>query len=86
MIKKTLYPMLVKCHEHLCPLVRLNKNLPDQNIFEQIVSTSEITKEIAKRELLIFRRYQLDVKTSNVLFNDGKNMKQCFLWLEFLAL
>jgi hypothetical protein len=60
--KKTLYPMLVKCHEHLCPLVKLNKNSLDQNIFEQIVNTSEIAKEIVKRELLIFRRYQLDVK------------------------
>jgi hypothetical protein len=24
--RKSLYPMLVKCHEHLHPLVRLNKN------------------------------------------------------------
>jgi hypothetical protein len=31
--RKTLYPMLVKCHEHLHPLVRLNKNWVDQNIF-----------------------------------------------------
>jgi hypothetical protein len=31
--KKTLYPMLVKCHEHLHPLVRLNKNCVSQDIF-----------------------------------------------------
>jgi hypothetical protein len=31
--RKTLYPMLVKCHEHLHPLVRLNRNFVDQNIF-----------------------------------------------------
>jgi len=31
--RKTLYPMLVKCHEHLHPLVRLNRNCLDQDIF-----------------------------------------------------
>jgi hypothetical protein len=31
--RKTLYPMLVKCHEHLHPLVRLNKNCVNQDIF-----------------------------------------------------
>jgi hypothetical protein len=33
--RKFLYPMLVKCHEHLHPLVRLNRNCANQNIFEQ---------------------------------------------------
>jgi hypothetical protein len=33
--RKSLYPMLVKCHEHLHPLVRLNRNCANQNIFEQ---------------------------------------------------
>jgi hypothetical protein len=60
--RKTLYLMLVKCHGHLYPLVRLNKNSTYQNIFEQIVSTSEIIEENVKRELLIFKKYQLDVK------------------------
>ncbi len=32
--RKFLYPMLVKCHEHLYPLVRLNRNFVDQDIFE----------------------------------------------------
>jgi hypothetical protein len=31
--KKSLYPMLVKCHEHLHPLIRLDRNYVDQNIF-----------------------------------------------------
>jgi hypothetical protein len=47
---KSLYPMLVKCHEHLHPLVRLDNNCGDQDIFEldcsldifeQATSTSE---------------------------------------------
>jgi hypothetical protein len=31
--KKSLYPMLVKCHEHLHPLVRLNMNCVNQDFF-----------------------------------------------------
>jgi hypothetical protein len=84
--RKSLYLMLVKCHEHLHPLVRLDTNYVDQDIFEhdynldifeQTASTSEPVEELVKRELLVFMRYQLDVNTSNVLYNDGKNMKQC---------
>jgi hypothetical protein len=32
------------------------------DICDQIASTREPTKELVKRELLVFRRYQLDVK------------------------
>jgi hypothetical protein len=32
------------------------------DIFEQIASTNEPMEELVKRELLVFRRYQLDVK------------------------
>jgi hypothetical protein len=32
------------------------------DIFEQIANTNELVKKFVKRELLIFRRYQLDVK------------------------
>jgi hypothetical protein len=48
--RKSLYHMLVKCHEHRHPLVRLDRNCVNQDIFEQdcnldifeqIVSTSE---------------------------------------------
>jgi hypothetical protein len=63
--------MLVKCDEHLHPLVRLETNFANHNIFyqdcnldifEQISSTSEPIKELVKKELRIFRKYQLDVK------------------------
>jgi hypothetical protein len=58
--------MLVKCHEHLHPLVRLDRNYVDQDIlkqdcnldiFEQIAGTIELAKELVKRELLVFKRY-----------------------------
>jgi hypothetical protein len=32
--RKSLYPMLVKCHEHLHPLVRSKTNSIDENIFD----------------------------------------------------
>jgi hypothetical protein len=69
--RKSLYPMLVKCHEHLHPLVRLDTNYVNQdifeqdcnlNIFEQTTNTSEPVEELVKMELLVFRKYQLDVK------------------------
>jgi hypothetical protein len=55
--------MLVKCHEHLYPFVKSNKNYAHQDIFDQdcnlniskqIASTSELIKELVK-ELLIFK-------------------------------
>jgi hypothetical protein len=33
--RKTLHPMLVKCRDHMHPLVRLNRNCTNQDIFEQ---------------------------------------------------
>jgi hypothetical protein len=69
--RKSLYLMLVKCHEHLHPLVRLDTNSINQNIFEhnynlnifeQTANTNEPAEELVKMELLVFRRYQLDAK------------------------
>jgi hypothetical protein len=54
-------PSFESLMEHLHPLVRLDRNCANQNIFEQIISTSELIEELVKRELLVFRRYQLDV-------------------------
>jgi hypothetical protein len=34
--KNSLYPMLVKCHEHLHPLIKLDRTCADQDIFEQV--------------------------------------------------
>jgi hypothetical protein len=63
----------------LHPLIRLNKNSTNQNIFEQIASTSEIGEEIVKKELLILEDVNWMLKTSNVFSSGGKNTKQCFL-------
>jgi hypothetical protein len=69
--KKSLYPMLVKCHEHLHALVKSKANFANENIFyedcnldifEQTTSTSELVEELVKKKLLIFKNYQLNVK------------------------
>jgi hypothetical protein len=33
---------------------------------------------------MIFKRYEVDVKTSSVHFNGGKNMRVCFWQLVFV--
>jgi hypothetical protein len=79
--RKSLYPMLVKCHEHLYSLERLDRNCVDQNIFEQdcsldifeqTASTNEPAKELVKRELLILGYINWMLRTSNVVFNGDK--------------
>jgi hypothetical protein len=37
------------------------------DIFEMFVGTSEPTKEVVNKELLMFKRFQMDIKTLNVL-------------------
>jgi len=83
--KKSLYPMLVKCHEHLHPLVNLDTNCADQDIFEQVVSTSELAKELVKRELLVFKKYQLDIKDIKCFFQWWQKHEAMFPTIGFLA-
>jgi hypothetical protein len=54
------------------------------DIFEMTTNTSELAMELINRELMIFKRYEVDVKTSNVHFNGGKNLRICFLQLVFV--
>ncbi len=53
--------MLVKCHEHLHPLVRLDRNYVDQDIlkqdcnldiFEQIANTNELAKRTCEKGIV----------------------------------
>jgi hypothetical protein len=68
--KKSLFPMLLKCYYHLHPLVESKRGVVDERVeedksldtFEMTTSTSEPTMELVNRELLIFKRYQVDVK------------------------
>ncbi len=68
--KKILFLMLLKCYYHLHPLVESKRGVVDERVekhksldfFETITSTSGPTTELVNRELLIFKRYQVDVK------------------------
>jgi hypothetical protein len=57
--RKSLYPMLVKCHEHLYPLVGLNRICVDQDIFEQIASTSELAEKLLKKGVVSFQEISI---------------------------
>jgi len=67
---KYLFPIFKKCYYHLHPLAKTNKGIVDLrvrkdkslDIFEMTINTSEPTTKLINRELLIFRRYQVDVK------------------------
>jgi hypothetical protein len=54
------------------------------NIFEQTTNTSEPIEKLVKRELLIFRRYQLDVKDIKCPLQPWKH-EAMFLTVGFLA-
>jgi hypothetical protein len=57
--RKSLYPMLIKYHEHLHPLVRLDRKYVDQDIFEQIVNASEPIQELVKRGVASFQEISI---------------------------
>jgi hypothetical protein len=54
------------------------------DIFDMTTNTSELAMELINREPMIFKRYEVDVKTSCVHFNGGKNMRVCFWQLVFV--
>jgi hypothetical protein len=55
------------------------------DIFEQSASTNEPIKKLVKRELLIFRRYQLDVKDIQCLLQWWHKHEAMFPTIGFLA-
>ncbi len=65
-----LFPLLLKCHYHLHLLVEFEGGIVDQrfeednnlDIFEMKTSKSEPTMKLINKELLIFKRYEKDVK------------------------
>jgi hypothetical protein len=65
--RRTLYPMLLNCYHHLHPMIK-SIGCVDQtcdedfslDIFHQTAFTSEPSKELVTRELLIFKCCQID--------------------------
>jgi hypothetical protein len=68
--QKSLQPMFLKCFHHLHHVenydIESTKHRSYENnsldIFEMTTSTSELVVELVNRELLIFRRFQVDLK------------------------
>jgi len=89
--KISLYPMLLKCHNHLYHVsiyevdyaystVEEDCNL---NTFEQIANTNEPMKKLVRRELQIFKKYQVAIKDSKFFFNGGRSTNPFFTLLVF---
>jgi hypothetical protein len=55
------------------------------DIFEQTTSISELAEELVKRELLVFKRYQLDVKDIKCPLQWWQKHEAMFLIVGFLA-
>jgi hypothetical protein len=68
--RKYLFPIFLKCCYHLHPLVESKMGVVDKkvekdktlDIFEMTTSTSEPTTKLVNKELLIFIRYQVEIK------------------------
>ncbi len=67
--KKSLYLMLIKCHDHLhhvskCKLGCANPMVKNCNldIFEQTIRTTELVKELVGKTLQILKRHQVKIK------------------------
>jgi len=67
---KHLFPMFIKCHSHLHPLVEFERGIVDQgveedrnlDIFKITNNASEPTMKLIIRKLLIFVDYQMNIK------------------------
>jgi len=64
--RKYLFPMFLKFHHHVHPVVEFKSDFVNQGNDEDSslnTITSETTKKLVKyRKLLIFKHYQMDVK------------------------
>jgi hypothetical protein len=89
--KKSLFSMLLKCYYHLHPLVEYERGVVDQrvekdrslDIFEMTTNTSEPTIKLVNKELLIFRRYQVNVKDIKCPLQWWEKHENMFLIVDF---
>jgi hypothetical protein len=77
--------MCISCYHHFHPLLKnaivgqgVNENC-NLNFFEMTTNINEPMKELVNRELLIFKRFQVDPKDIKCPLNGGKSMNLCFL-------
>jgi hypothetical protein len=55
------------------------------DIFEQIASTNELAEKLVKMELLVFKRYQLNVKNIKCFFQWWQKYEAMFPIVGFLG-
>jgi hypothetical protein len=78
--------MLLKYYYHLHPFVEFERRVVEQeveedtslDIFEITTNTSGLETQLVKSQLLIFKHYQVMLKTSNAHNTGEKNMRICF--------
>jgi hypothetical protein len=64
---RSLFPMLLKCHQHLHPIVE--SKIAKQNIdvdinldiFEMSITYDELVRKLVNMELLFFKHYHVDI-------------------------
>jgi len=90
--RRTLYPMLLKCYHHLHLMKKsigcvgqIGDEDSSLDIIQQIASTSEPSKELITRELLIFKHYQVDPKNIKCAFQWWAKHEAMFPIVGFLA-
>jgi hypothetical protein len=80
-----LFPMLLKYHEHLHPIVEYE--IPKQNIdahnnlelFEMNINYNELVRDLSTRSFYLSSVIMWIVRKLNVHLSDGKNMNNYFL-------
>jgi hypothetical protein len=83
---RSLSSMFQKCHHHLHSLVKFESDIINQkvdedcslNIFDKMTRTSEPTKNLVKRALLIFKRFQMNGKNIKCFFQGLENHETMF--------
>jgi hypothetical protein len=90
--RKTSYPIFLKCYHYLHPMIEsigcVNQTFDrdfNLDIFRQTASTSEPSKELVTRELVIFRCYQVDPKDIKCLLQWWGKHEVMFPIVGFLA-
>jgi len=88
--RKFLFPMFLKSYYHLHPLFNIESSLAykidehrNLNMFEMMVTTNKLAKELVNQELLIFCKYQLDAKNIKCPLEWWRKHKTMFPTVDF---
>jgi len=91
--QKSLQPMLLKCYHHLHPMKNYDVDSIEHrsyensslDIFEMVANTNEQVAELVNRVLLIFRRFQVDLKEIKCPLQWWQKHESMFPIVDFLV-